>query len=120
LSQAKLIKLLWDGAYTLKELAAETGLHYLTVAEYCRSLQKEGMAHICMWMLDDVGRHSLRVYKLGPGQDAPRQKLSQVERTRRTRAKQKAKQVLAVHAGKGTFIKVGNGRLRFQPVEEMA
>lgn len=42
MSQAQLIKLLLDGDRTCAELADESGLHYVTVLEYCRELHKAG------------------------------------------------------------------------------
>ena len=36
ITQAHLIKLLLDGKFNCQELAAETGLHYVTVLQYTR------------------------------------------------------------------------------------
>jgi hypothetical protein len=95
-TQAKLIKLLLDGAHTCAELAEQTGLHYVTVLEYTRELHRAGAAHICMYEKDALGRDALKVYKLGPGRDARRAKLTAVERQARHRAKEAMRR--AIHA----------------------
>lgn len=89
MAYAHLIKLLLEGTYTCQELADETGLHYVTVLHYTRELHKAGAAHICMWEKDMRGRDLLKVYKIGPGPDAKRSKLTQNERQIRYRAKKK-------------------------------
>jgi hypothetical protein len=90
LSYALLIKALRQGDMTLAELAEETGLHYLTVALYTRALHKIGEIHIIDWASDPLGRKSSKIYKLGPGRDAKRQPLTQVQRQRRRRDKRRA------------------------------
>jgi hypothetical protein len=95
-TQAKLIKLLLDGAYTCEELAQESGLHYVTVLEYARELHRAGAAHICMYEKDSRGRDALKVYKLGPGRDAKRTKLTPAERQARRRSKETMRR--AIHA----------------------
>lgn len=94
MSQARLIKLLMDGTHTCAELAVETGLHYITVQQYTRELHLVGAAHVCMWEKDARGRDCVRVFKLGCGKDAPRQKLTCAQRSARYREKKKA---LALH-----------------------
>lgn len=90
LSQANLIKLLLEGTYTCAELAEQTGLHYVTVLHYTRALRKVGAAHICAWDKDARGRDLIKIYKLGEGKDAKRQKLTACERQARVRAKKRA------------------------------
>lgn len=92
-SYAQLIKLMFEGTYNCQELANETGLHYVTVLQYTRELYRAGAAHICAWEKDIRGRDVIKVYKLGPGKDAKREKMSKAERQRRSRAK---KQTLAL------------------------
>lgn len=79
-----------NGDMSCQELAEETGLHYVTVLQYTREMHRFGAAHIVRYLPDCRGRHLIKVYKLGPGKDAQRVKLSPVERQRRTRAKRKA------------------------------
>jgi predicted ArsR family transcriptional regulator len=99
ITQARLIKLLLEGSYTCEELAQETGLHYVTVLQYTRELYLAGAAHICMYEKDGRGRDALKFYKLGPGKDAKRAKLTQAERGARYRAKTAMRQVLHAMAG---------------------
>lgn len=116
--QAKLMRLLWDGAYTHAELAEQTGLHVVTVAQYTRELRREGAAHIVAWMPDSRGRDCFKVYKLGPGRDAKRKKSAPGERQARHRSRQAHANLLQVLAGRGRFEKSRNGRLRFEPIFE--
>lgn len=87
---ARLIKLMLEGTYNCQEIADETGLHYVTVLQYTRELYRAGAAHICAWEKDIRGRDVIKVYKLGPGKDAKREKLSGAARAQRTRTKKKA------------------------------
>ncbi len=114
LTQARLIRLLLDGAYTCSELAEETGLHYVTVLEYTRELHRAGAAHICMYEKDSRGRDALKVYKLGVGRDAKRSKLTQVERSARRRDAIRKRNDDRVMMGQGRYVKAANGRLRFE------
>lgn len=86
-TQARLIRLLLDGTYTCAELAEETGLHYVTVLEYTRELYHAGAVHICMWEKDTRGRDLVKIYKLGVGKDAKRNKMTPAERQARHRSK---------------------------------
>jgi len=89
-TQAKLIEALLDGVYTCTELAEMTGLHYVTVLQYTRELHRAKAAHICNWEKDTRGRDVIKIYKIGRGKDAKREKLSGAERQARTREKRKA------------------------------
>lgn len=88
-SYAQLIKLMLEGTYNCQELAKETGLHYVTVLQYTREIYRAGAAHICAWEKDIRGRDVIKVYKLGPGKDAKREKMTKAERQQRARAKKK-------------------------------
>lgn len=87
ITQARLIKLLLEGIYTCEQLAEETGLHYVTVLQYTRELHRAGAAHISSWEKDNRGRDVIKVYKLGEGRDAKRQKMTPAERQAKYRAK---------------------------------
>jgi hypothetical protein len=87
ITQAQLIKLMLDGMLTCQELAEETGLHYVTVLQYTRELHAVGAAHICWWEKDVLGRDSIKVYKIGKGKDAKRQRMTGAERQARSRSK---------------------------------
>ncbi len=113
-TQAHLIKMLLDGAYNCQELAEETGLHYVTVLEYLRELRRAGAAHINAWEKDSRGRDVIKVYKLGAGKDAKREKLTGAERQARTREKRKAQELAQVMAGTARYVQAANGRLRFE------
>lgn len=89
ISQAKLIALMLEGIYTCRELAEETGLHYVTVLQYTRELHRAGAAHIARWDKDERGRDNLKIYQVGQGKDARRQRLTAAQRQARHRAKKK-------------------------------
>lgn len=116
MSQAHLIRALLVGDMTLSELAEETGLHYVTVREYCSALHKAGAAHIARWEPDARGRHIIKVYRLGQGKDAVRPKMTQSERQARLRARKRAAEMLSVTAGQAAYVQAGNGRLRYEAV----
>lgn len=114
LTYANLIKALIPGDYSCQELADITGLHYITVLEYTRYLHRAKAAHICRWDLDKRGRPLVKIYKLGPGTDARRTKLTQAQRQQRRRDKVAAMRVLQVQAGTASWVQAANGRLRFE------
>lgn len=114
IAQAQLIKLLLEGVYTCEQLAEETGLHYVTVLQYTRELHRFGAAHISTWEKDSRGRDIIKVYKLGAGKDAKREKLTGAERQARTREKRKAQEMAKVMAGTARYVQAANGRLRFE------
>ncbi|MFM1990267.1 MAG: hypothetical protein RJA99_3224 [Pseudomonadota bacterium] len=98
-TQAKLVKLMLEGTYTCAELAEQTGLHYVTVLGYCRAFHREGAAHISMYEKDSRGRDSLKVYKIGPGKDAKRSKLTPAQRQERVRKRKQMAAMLGLTAG---------------------
>lgn len=114
ITQAQLIKLLLEGVYTCQQLADETGLHYVTVLQYTRELHRFGAAHISSWEKDNRGRDVLKVYKIGEGRDAKRQKLTAAQRQQRVRDKQNAQALTRVMGGAAGFVQSANGRLRLE------
>ena len=100
LTQAKLIEAMLDGVHTCAELADITGLHYVTVLDYTRELHRAGAAHICGWEKDVRGRDMIKIYRIGRGKDAKREKLSSAERQARVRAKRKAVDTVQRLAGR--------------------
>ena len=96
ITQAHLIKLLFDGDRTCQELADETGLHYVTVLQYTRELYKVGAAHICRWEKDARDRDNLKIYKLGKGRDAKREKLTAAQRQERVRKRKQMAKLLGI------------------------
>ena len=92
-----MVKLLYDGTRTCAELAEETGLHVLTVYDWTREMHRQGIIHICMW--EGEGRNSVRIFKMGPGRDAPRPVKERSRIHAEYRARQKAAQLLQRMAG---------------------
>ena len=87
LTQARLINLLIDGMLSCEELAAETGLHLLTVQKYTAALRREGACYIDHWEKDVLGRDSIRIYKIGRAPDKARAKMTGAARAKRHREK---------------------------------
>jgi predicted ArsR family transcriptional regulator len=85
---AKMMGCLMEGA-TCKEVAEETGLHYMTALSYIRELHREGAVHVSGWQQDTRGSHTIRVYKVGRRKDAARPVKSRAEVVRRYREKKK-------------------------------
>ena len=86
-----------DGTRTCQELADDTGLHKLTIYDWTAVLHKQGVIHICMW--EGEGRSSMRIFKFGPGKDAPRPIKPRSQVYADYKAKQKTKQLLQRMAG---------------------
>lgn len=83
---ARLMGLLIEGVYNARELATFTGLHYITVLDYCRALHAARLIYIDHWERDHLGRDSIMVYKWG--QDMPdkeRRVLTSAQQKRRQR-----------------------------------
>lgn len=99
LTQAKLIEAMLDGVYNCHELSEITGLHYVTVLQYTRELHRAKAAHICQWDKDSKGRDVIKIYRIGRGKDAKREKLTAVQRQARHRANQKAQEVAKIMMG---------------------
>lgn len=87
LTYAQLVLHMLEGIHNCQELAELTGLHYVTVLQYTRELHAAGACHISSWEKDSRGRDAIKVYKIGAGKDAKRQRMTQAERQARTRAK---------------------------------
>jgi len=99
ITQAKLIEAMLDGIYNCQELADITGLHYVTVLQYTRELHRAKAAHICQWDKDTRGRDVIKIYKIGRGKDAKREKLTQAQRQARHREKTRAMELVKRMAG---------------------
>jgi len=114
ITQADLIKRLLEGIHSCQALAELTGLHYVTVLQYTRELHRVGAAHISSWEKDIRGRDSVKIYKIGAGRDAKREKLKSTDRQRRARARKKAHDLAKVMAGTAKFVQSANGLLRVE------
>lgn len=90
-SYAKLMRLLLDGIYTCKELAEDTGLHYVTVCNYVRALYKEGVIHIADYEKDRRGIENAPIYKVGRGEDKKRFKMTDSQKKQKILGKEKAR-----------------------------
>lgn len=99
LTYANLLHAMLPGDLNCRELAEETGLHYITVLDYTRAMHKKGVIHIARYDPDSRGRHITIIYKLGPGKDAKRVRLTDVQRTQRYRDKKAAMQMIQRTAG---------------------
>ena len=99
IAYAQLIKCLRHGDMSIEEIANETGLHYVTVCDYCVALYRAGEIHISRWEKDKRGRDGIKIYKLGPGKDARRSKLTPAQRQARVRDKKAAASLLQRMAG---------------------
>jgi hypothetical protein len=97
MSFAHLMRLLMEGTRTSRELAAETGLHPLTVYDYTAYLRKYHVVHICTW--EGEGRSAQRVFMLGDLPDAPRPKKSRKQIHDEYRARKSMQNVLKRMAG---------------------
>lgn len=97
LSFSILVKLLMEGTRTCYELAEETGLHVLTIYDWTREMHRQGIIHICMW--EGEGRASTRIFKFGPGKDAPRPIKERSRIHAEYRSRKKAIQILQRMAG---------------------
>lgn len=100
MSQAKLIALMLEGVYTCEQLAEETGLHYVTVLQYTRELHRAKAAHISSWEKDSRGRDAIKVYQIGKGRDAKREKMTAAQRQACYQAKKRAHAMCQLFAGK--------------------
>lgn len=87
---ARMIEMMLHGTFSCREIADETGLHYVTVLQYARELYRAGACHIAHWDKDKRGRDITKIYKIGKGQDIKRQRMSKAERTARYREKLRA------------------------------
>lgn len=100
----RLIELMLDGTLSCRELAEETGLHYLTVLDYTRALHKASAAHISSWEKDAKGRDCIRIYKIGRGKDAKRTKISAADRAKAYREKLQGRKICHILAGQATSV----------------
>jgi len=87
ISYAQLVLHMLQGDMNCKELAEETGLHYVTVLQYARELYLAKAAHISGWEKDALGRDNIKLYKIGAGKDAKRHRISGAIKAKAYRAR---------------------------------
>ena len=85
MSFAKVMRALTDGPSSAQEMQEATGLSLETLHNLMRALRKEKLVHIGSWEKDALGRDTIRVYRLGSGQDAPRRKKTKAQIARECR-----------------------------------
>ena len=83
---AELICALADGG-SFEEIAEHSGWSLRVVYGYVNALHKRGQVHIESWAPDRAGRMCVKVFKLGPGKDARKKRVSPTESCRRWRQK---------------------------------
>ena len=86
----RMVEMMLHGTFSCTEIAEETGLHYVTVLEYARELHRAGACHIAHWDKDSRGRDVIKIYKIGAGKDAKREKMTKAERAQRYRERKAA------------------------------
>ena len=91
---AKMIGAISEESQSLATLIKLTGLHHQTIMRWLRELKKNNAVHIEYWAEDPFGRRSIRMWKLGAGDNAPRPLLTDQERRRRYRSKLKGRALL--------------------------
>lgn len=89
---ALMLKMLLKEPQSLDTLEQETGLSRTTLYRMFSALRRHKVVHVYDWEPDSRGRDAHAVYKLGPGKDKPKYKLSGAERTRRYRERLKQRQ----------------------------
>lgn len=88
---ALLMRLLWDGPHTMKELMEETGLAASTVRGYVKALRNQRLVAIVDLLPARNGNKSIHVYQWKPdSKDVRRRKQTQAERQRGYRERRAA------------------------------
>lgn len=100
LTFAKLTRALMEGDMTLAELAEETGLHYVSVLRYCRTLRAEGAIYIADWRPDKRGTPIMKVYKIGTRPDAPKPVKTKAAIGRDYRKRKAMREMIQLTAGR--------------------
>jgi hypothetical protein len=93
LSNAKLVRLLLVGELSCEALAAESGIHYMTVLDYVGAMRNEGALFIDHYEADSRGAMRVKIFKLGFGEDAIQPVLTRAERSKRYRENRKAREL---------------------------
>lgn len=87
---AKAMRLLmFQARVTARDVVDSTGAHIVTASRILRAMHDEEVIHISGWVEDPIGRDQTPIFTLGPGTDVPRKKLSNAERSRNYRDRQR-------------------------------
>lgn len=71
-SLAKLLIDLDSGVCSTNQLADRNNLSYEAVREFINDLREVKFVHVADWRTDSMGRRSIKLWKLGYGEDAPK------------------------------------------------
>lgn len=96
---ATVVEGMLDGTLTLRELARRADLGYLAVQQFAKVMHEVGACHIDSWETDRLGRHTVRIYKIGRGPDAKRPRQSNAKRLRGQADRQRMVQMIQLTAG---------------------
>lgn len=88
---ARAFKLLMTRPVSSHEIAAETGLHIVTVYRLMRTFKQHGIVYVCNWRQDTQGRDAIPVYDMGFQKDKPRRSMTQAQRQRLCRERKEKK-----------------------------
>jgi len=100
LTTAKLIKALFDGPSTARELADVSGYSIATVYEFVRALRKVEVAFISAWEPDSLGRMRVAVFSMGERRDKKREAFTRREISARARERKRQRILAEAIAGK--------------------
>lgn len=79
---AMMLDELLTGPCTAKHISEVTGMAGLTVNRTFRAMYRRRVVHVAGWEKDAAGRHTVRVFALGPGRDAKIPKKSKAQMNR--------------------------------------
>lgn len=91
---AHVFKLLFVKPVSVQEIVEVSGIHKLTAYELLRCFKKHGLVHISGWTKDTLGRDSMPIYKMGKGEDTPRTRMTDSERSKRYLVRKKERELL--------------------------
>jgi hypothetical protein len=87
LTFVSMVARLYAGPASCEELVDHTGLHAMTVSRYVRAMHAERIAHIVAWLPDTLGRDASPVFAFGPGADKRKRRMTDAQRSARSRQK---------------------------------
>ncbi len=108
LSNAKLLRALYEGEYTINELAEQTGLAISTVRGYVKALRNERLVRICDKRRNSRGAPVIHVYEWAPDKrDATFAPVSGAERASRYRERLRLRRLQSAITGSNTVQRAG-------------
>lgn len=76
---------------TYKEMVQISGFSIWFLNKYLKKLKNKGMAHICGYYKDSLGREKIKIFRYGKGNDVMPQVVSDAERQRKYKQNKKLK-----------------------------